>query len=53
MIDAYETSGTSPTVSCMNFEPLLNDAEAAKFLGQRQCSAWRDAEMCRTTGVLA
>jgi len=33
MIDAYETSGTSPTVRCMNFEPLLNDAEAAKFLG--------------------
>ncbi len=27
MIDVYETSGTSPTVRCMNFEPLLNDAE--------------------------
>ncbi len=33
MINAYETSGTSPTVPCVNFEPLLNDAEAAKFLG--------------------
>jgi excisionase family DNA binding protein len=33
MINAYETSGTSPTVRRMSFEPLLNDAEAAKFLG--------------------
>ena len=31
MINAYETSGTSPTP--VNYEPLLNDAEAAAFLG--------------------
>jgi len=31
MIDAFETSGTSPTV--VNYEPLLNDTEAAAFLG--------------------
>ena len=31
MIDAYETSGTSPTLG--NYEPLLNDTQAAAFLG--------------------
>ena len=30
MIDAYETSGTSPTVS---FEPLLDDKQAGEMLG--------------------
>jgi excisionase family DNA binding protein len=30
MIDAYETSGTSPTVS---FEPLLDDKRAGEMLG--------------------
>jgi hypothetical protein len=33
MTDAYQTSGTSPTVPVMNYEPLLNDEEAAVFLG--------------------
>lgn len=31
MINAYETSGTSPTL--LNLEPLLNDSAAAAFLG--------------------
>jgi excisionase family DNA binding protein len=31
MINAYETSGTSPAV--VNYEPLLNDTAAAAFLG--------------------
>jgi excisionase family DNA binding protein len=31
MINAYETSGNSPTL--VNYEPLLNDSEAAAFLG--------------------
>jgi excisionase family DNA binding protein len=30
MIDAYETSGTSPTV---HFEPLLDDKRAGEMLG--------------------
>jgi len=33
MTDAYQTSGNSPTLPVMNYEPLLNDEEAAVFLG--------------------
>jgi excisionase family DNA binding protein len=33
MTDAYQTSGNSPTLPVMNYERLLNDTEAAVFLG--------------------
>jgi excisionase family DNA binding protein len=32
MTDAYQTSGTSPTLS-LSFEPLLDDKQAGEMLG--------------------